>query len=570
MAAGSGSESSKPCLYRPVKEAPTSASCRPHQIPGAELPDGGYSEDFVQAVDNKYRCEHCQRVLRNAKQTECGHRFCESCLNALLRVPGQFCPADQQPLDNTEVFNDNCCRKEILKLLIHCRNRKAGCQQQMALGSLEAHLNSCPFQTIQCSRCPEMVQRQELSDHLMFKCKRQAAQCRHCQKEMTVAELKAHEESECLSSLVASPKPCGARGHRTELKGPMSEGCCKFSSYGCTFKGTSQRTKEHETQSVEQHLLLVLLRNKALEKKVSELESEIQEKHSALQKLAGQIPKMEKEMSLTNQSVNRSEIKLNQSQKTLAVHTDRLHQVEQELLERRKLQEDLKQELLSVRYNTGNLSSRLSFLETGQSSPCLYRGVSNSESVGQQVTQHDNLLSVHEVRLAEIDLRFQLLETASYNGRLIWKIRDYARRKQEAVSGKTLSLYSQPFYSSSFGYKMCARVYLNGDGMGKGTHLSLFFVVMRGEYDPLLPWPFKQKVTLTLLDQGLAKAHVSDTFKPDPNSSSFRRPQSEMNVASGCPLFVTQTVLENEMHHYIKDDTIFIKVTVDVSDFLEL
>ncbi|XP_043536609.1 TNF receptor-associated factor 3-like [Chiloscyllium plagiosum] len=525
MAAGSGSERSKPCLYRPVKEVPTSASCRPHQIPGGELPDGGYSEEFVQAVDNKYRCEHCQRVLRNAKQTECGHRFCESCLNALLRVPGQVCPADQQPLDNTEVFNDNCCRKEILKLLIHCRNRKAGCQQQTALGSLEAHLNSCPFQTIQCSRCPEMVQRQELSDHLMFKCKHKAVQCRHCQKEMTVAELKAHEESECLSSLVASPKPCGARGHRTELKGPMSEylkaeGCCKFSSYGCTFKGTSQRTKEHETQSVEQHLLLVLLRNKALEEKVSELESEIIEKHSVLQKLAGQIPKMEKEMSLTNQSVNRSEIKLNQSQNIRIIMN--------------------------------------------------YPWLLISESVEQQVAQHDNLLSVHEVRLAEIDLRFQLLETASYNGRLIWKIRDYARRKQEAVSGKTLSLYSQPFYSSSFGYKMCARVYLNGDGMGKGTHLSLFFVVMRGEYDPLLPWPFKQKVTLTLLDQGLAKAHVSDTFKPDPNSSSFRRPQSEMNVASGCPLFVTQTVLENEMHHYIKDDTIFIKVTVDVSDFLEL
>eukprot|EP00061_Rhincodon_typus_P011495 g36545.t1 len=80
-------------------------------------------------------------------------------------------------------------------------------------------------------------------------------------------------------------------------------------------------------------------------KPVSELESEIKEKQSILQKLAGQILKMEEEMSLTNQSVNRSEIKLNQSQKTLAVHTDRLHQVERELLERRKLQEDIKQEL---------------------------------------------------------------------------------------------------------------------------------------------------------------------------------------------------------------------------------
>ena len=46
----------------------------------------------------------------------------------------------------------------------------------------------------------------------------------------------------------------------------------------------------------------------------------------------------------------------------------------------------------------------------------------------------------------------------------------------------------------SAGYKMCARLYLNGDGMGKGTHVSLFFVVMRGAYDALLKWPFRQKV----------------------------------------------------------------------------
>lgn len=43
---------------------------------------------------------------------------------------------------------------------------------------------------------------------------------------------------------------------------------------------------------------------------------------------------------------------------------------------------------------------------------------------------------------------------------------------------------------------MCLRIYLNGDGTGRGTHLSLFFVVMRGHSDALLKWPFNQKVTL--------------------------------------------------------------------------
>lgn len=50
------------------------------------------------------------------------------------------------------------------------------------------------------------------------------------------------------------------------------------------------------------------------------------------------------------------------------------------------------------------------------------------------------------------------------------------------------------FYSSKYGYKMCLRLYFNGDGTGRGTHLSLFFVVMRGKCDALLKWPFSQKV----------------------------------------------------------------------------
>lgn len=38
---------------------------------------------------------------------------------------------------------------------------------------------------------------------------------------------------------------------------------------------------------------------------------------------------------------------------------------------------------------------------------------------------------------------------------------------------------------------------LSGDGNGKNTHISLFFVVMKGDFDGLLPWPFQQKVVDT-------------------------------------------------------------------------
>lgn len=110
---------------------------------------------------------------------------------------------------------------------------------------------------------------------------------------------------------------------------------------------------------------------------------------------------------------------------------------------------------------------------------------------------------------------------------------------------------------------MCDRVYLNGDGMGRGSHLSLFFVVMRGEYDSLLSWPFQQKVCMTLMDQESKQCNHFDSFRPDPSSNSFKKPTTDLNIASGCPLFVSHAKLETPS--YLKDDAIFINIQVDIA-----
>ena len=175
-------------------------------------------------------------------------------------------------------------------------------------------------------------------------------------------------------------------------------------------------------------------------------------------------------------------------------------------------------------------------------------------------TEHQ--LALHEIQLSEQDMQIQMLEATSYNGSYIWKIDHYSRRFQEAVSGRTPSIYSPPFYVGRFGYKVFARLYPNGDGIGKGTHMSMFFVIMRGEYDALLPWPFVQKVHLRLIDQDRIR-DAYDAFRPEPHSSSFKRPTSDMNIASGCPTFISHTELRQG--GFIRNDTMFVKITVDMA-----
>ena len=136
----------------------------------------------------------------------------------------------------------------------------------------------------------------------------------------------------------------------------------------------------------------------------------------------------------------------------------------------------------------------------------------------------------------------------------------------DAQSERQTSIYSPPFYSSPTGYKMRGRLYLNGDGNARRTHMSLFFVLMRSEYDAVLKFPFNYKVTFCLYDQSPAQRHIIDSFQPDIKSNSFQRPRSEMNIASGIPKFFPLAMIQQEGNPYVKDDTIFIKIMVDFGD----
>ncbi|XP_019331326.1 TNF receptor-associated factor 2 isoform X5 [Alligator mississippiensis] len=185
------------------------------------------------------------------------------------------------------------------------------------------------------------------------------------------------------------------------------------------------------------------------------------------------------------------------------------------------------------------------------------------ETLSNKVRQLERSIGLKDLALADMEQKIRDMEASTYDGVFIWKITDFARKRQEAITGRAPAIFSPAFYTNKYGYKMCLRVYLNGDGTGRGTHLSLFFVVMKGPNDALLRWPFNQKVTLMLLDQN-NREHIIDAFRPDVTSSSFQRPVTEMNIASGCPLFCPVSKMEAK-NSYVRDDAIFIKAIVDLT-----
>ena len=231
--------------------------------------------------------------------------------------------------------------------------------------------------------------------------------------------------------------------------------------------------------------------------------------------------------------------------------TRRVNNVENRTADHEVLLVENNRTMEEVRRDVGNMKRQL---DTTQES---------TRRHDRRIESIEHTLALRNVTLADLEEYVKQQEFSSYDGQLLWRISDYARKRNDAVTGQQVSFYSPCFFTSRYGYKMCARIYLNGDGMGKGTHISIFFVVMRGKYDALLRWPFRQKVTFMLLDQDNVE-HVIDAFRPDPNSSSFQRPRRETNIASGCPMFCSLAELNN--HAYVRDDAMFLKIIVDTSD----
>ncbi|CAB1318566.1 unnamed protein product [Coregonus sp. 'balchen'] len=476
------------------------------------------------SMETKYQCQQCHQVLRKPVQAQCGHRFCVHCLKLLTSSGPKPCEACRQEeiyeepqsiLNSNEAFPDNAAGREIASLPAKCINE--GCSWTGCIKEYEAqHEGKCEYERVPCEACQVLILRSEKERHNERECEARTLNCKYCKVSFNFKQIKFLDHS----------RSCA-----------KSKTACPFSEVGCKTVIDNGKHSDHEQTSVMEHMRLILAMMSIVRLQCPEaagpgewqedsglgLYRAPEEGATASAATAGggaaasgqtsgldqKVTVLENIVCVLNREVERSSL-------TLEAFS-RQHRLDQDKIE--------------------NLSNK--------------------------VRQLERTLTMRDLQLAETDQTLRELQFCTFDGVFVWKIADFSRRRQDSVAGRTPAMFSPAFYSSKYGYKMCLRLYLNGDGTGRGTHLSLFFVVMRGKCDALLKWPFSQKVTLMLLDQN-NREHIIDAFRPDVSSTSFQRPISEMNIASGCPLFCPLAKLTGKSS-YLRDDTIFIKAIVDLT-----
>ena len=96
-----------------------------------------------------------------------------------------------------------------------------------------------------------------------------------------------------------------------------------------------------------------------------------------------------------------------------------------------------------------------------------------TDRLQRQFESMSHSLALRNVMLTDLDEYVRQQEVSSHDGILLWKITEFAKKRQDTVSGHQTSFYSPCFFTSRCGYKMCARIYFNGDGIREG-HISRY------------------------------------------------------------------------------------------------
>lgn len=524
------------------------------------MPVGGYPiEIFRNGYDFKVLCNACNRVLRDPVQSYCGHRFCRECISAIISSGNQVqCKScieegvdneDYSIIKKEQLFPDNALRREMFSMESNCSN--LGCPWTGKFRDYEKHVKDCQFRPIPCAHCGESVEVSKVKSHGEKDCPKRPVTCKYCSKSTSQDQLEEHN-NEC-------------------PKYPMKcESCGKK-------KIQRDKFQDHEDSECPNKKLECIAGCEAVERRqfISHIEKKpgfhIEKMMDQLRELTTYISEeklrhLGEDVEMLKQSISVS----NHTQQSGANSTSRgaSNDVVQSADGTENSNNSKKFAEINIKVNTfegivttlhREIERVLNVLDERQKDMETIKR--DNEEKAKKIEELERKLAYSEVQVTQLSHTILSKDNCSFNGELVWRIENWSDVRAKAVAGTVTSLFSPPFYTSKYGYKMCVRLYPNGDGMGKNTHVSIFFAILKGDYDAILPWPFSQRVIFTVFDQS-GGAPVRDSFRTDPNSSSFKRPTTDMNIASGCPLFLPLSRLQGN-GGFVKDNVMFIKTNVE-------
>jgi len=222
----------------------------------------GYNYSFVHPPPCELICKMCQYPCRASQISLCcKNNFCES--HVLTTTLSDPCPFQKEcPICHSEKFEyfpDNQANDAIQSLLVYCPNKDVGCDWVGQINQIDAHVNECLSQEIQCTNnCGKKFQRKYLDEHLV-EC---PWYCHYCKTSADPQEIDKYHKTNCQKFPVLCPNNCGEsiphdsiNKHRKNC--PLEIVVCEYQDFGCEEKILLKEEEEHYKTKIKEHLDLI-------------------------------------------------------------------------------------------------------------------------------------------------------------------------------------------------------------------------------------------------------------------------------------------------------------------------
>ncbi len=403
--------------------------------------------DFVDRLPDEYTCSVCLDVLREPHLTTCcGRHFCKRCIERVLNY-GKPCPLCKHP--GFVAVIDKSVERRILAMKVRCPFTALGCDWVGEMRRQPDHLDlekgQCEHRHIKCPNgCGMLVPKAELEGHLADYCPKRKLICHYCSQYSTYGDIEEHNRT-CPDYPVRCPNECSNLRYPRSSLGLHLPQCpcrpvpCEFQRTGCTAQVRQNDMAHHLETASQAHLSQV-------SQFCVDLMHGLQEKDDQTAELQRQLREKDQE---------------------IAQLRDALRKVQVDFEGQLQVQKDL-------------IRSRL------------------RESNGQMETL-ELQLQAQAGRLEDataISQRVQILETLINTPPYYFTMTNFSLHKRGGTQWMCPA-----FYNELGGYKMALEISAFGEGAGKGTHVSVYVRILRGEYDDHIQWPLKASVTIQLISQ---------------------------------------------------------------------
>ena len=486
---------------------------------------------------------------------------------------------------------------------MRCANMERGCRWTGTIGTIDNHTATCQFALVPCpNKCEDdkgagelYLMRKDLDDHLETKCPKRAYECQHCGEKGTYASITEEHDKVCNKKIVPCPNngsgcPLSMEQGKTKLHVRSvcnyTEVACAYESLGCAVRMLRKDIKKHQENDDKVHLHLSLQTVCVLK----EQHKTLSEGEALVFKLPGYASKKENNEKFKSIPFYTSPggykmciiVVANGAGdgkgKHVSVYTallegsydDQLHwpflgTVTYEVLN--QLTDDEHHSRVA-KYDAdddmqvGSSSGFPNFLP--------HSSLSHDPATNTQYLLDDTLyfrvsvtVANHKPWLVCTDkINMDSTRTIKDNKTLkdgepmVFKVTGYNARKTT-----NNVFYSDSFYTSPGGYKMCILVIPNGDETGRGTHVSVRAVLLEGAYDASLSWPFMGTVTFTLLNQLEDDNHHILSIECENNDCL------KVGLRKGYPQFISHAALRYDSvknTQYLKNDTLYFRTSMKV------